>query len=54
MEDKSKYFVVKQRAVPEVLLKVVEAKKTSGNSKSHYRTGSSRPGGDQPKFFLQI
>ena len=27
MEDKSKYFVVKQRAVPEVLLKVVEAKK---------------------------
>ena len=23
MEDKSKYFVVKQRAVPEVLLKVV-------------------------------
>ena len=27
MDDKSKYFVVKQRAVPEVLLKVVEAKK---------------------------
>ena len=27
MEDKSKYFVVKQKAVPEVLLKVVEAKK---------------------------
>ena len=27
MEEKSKYFVVKQRAVPEVLLKVVEAKK---------------------------
>ena len=27
MEDKSKYFVVKQRAVKEVLLKVVEAKK---------------------------
>lgn len=27
MKDKSKYFVVKQRAVPEVLLKVVEAKK---------------------------
>ncbi len=26
-EDKSKYFVVKQKAVPEVLLKVVEAKK---------------------------
>ena len=27
MEDKSKYFVVNQKAVPEVLLKVVEAKK---------------------------
>lgn len=27
MEDKSKYFVVKQKAVPEVLLKVVLAKK---------------------------
>ena len=26
-ENKSKYFVVKQKAVPEVLLKVVEAKK---------------------------
>ena len=27
MEEKSKYFVVNQKAVPEVLLKVVEAKK---------------------------
>ena len=27
MEEKSKYFVVKQKAVPEVLLKVVDAKK---------------------------
>ena len=27
MEDKSRYFVVKQKAVPEVLLEVVEAKK---------------------------
>ena len=27
MEEKSKYFVVKQKAVPEVLLKVVQAKK---------------------------
>ena len=27
MEEKSKYYVVKQKAVPEVLLKVVEAKK---------------------------
>ena len=27
MGEKSKYFVLKQRAVPEVLLKVVEAKR---------------------------
>lgn len=27
MEEKSKYFLVKQKAVPEVLIKVVEAKK---------------------------
>ena len=27
MGDKSKYFLVKQKAVPEVLLKVVEAKR---------------------------
>ena len=27
MEEKTKYFVLKQKAVPEVLLKVVEAKK---------------------------
>ena len=27
MSEKSKYFVVKQKAIPEVLLKVVEAKK---------------------------
>ena len=52
MEDKSKYFVVKQKAVPEVLLKVVEAKETSGNSKSHYCAGSCRPGRDQPQFFF--
>ena len=33
MEDKSKYFVVKQKAVPEVLLKVVEAKKLLDSGK---------------------
>ena len=27
MEEQTKYFVLKQKAVPEVLLKVVEAKK---------------------------
>ena len=35
MEDKSKYFVVKQKAVPEVLLKVVEAKKLLETEREH-------------------
>lgn len=38
MEEKSKYFVVKQKAVPEVLLKVVEAK-TVGIGACHHRSG---------------
>ena len=33
MSEKSKYFVVKQKAVPEVLLKVVEAKSLLESSK---------------------
>ena len=32
-EEKSKYFVLKQKAVPEVLLKVVEAKKLLDSEK---------------------
>ena len=40
MEDKSKYFVVKQKAVPEVLLKVVEAKKLLETRTGHYGAGS--------------
>lgn len=34
MEDKSKYFVVKQKAVPEVLRKVVEAKRLLESEKN--------------------
>ena len=34
MEEKSKYFVVKQKAVPEVLLKVVDAKKLIESERS--------------------
>lgn len=34
VEDKSKYFVVKQKAVPEVLLKVVDAKKLLESEKA--------------------
>jgi len=34
MSDKTKYFVVKQKAVPDVLLKVVEAKRLLESSKA--------------------
>ena len=34
MLDESKYFLVKKKAVPEVLLKVVEAKKLLDNNKN--------------------
>lgn len=33
MEEKTRYFVLKQKAVPEVLLKVVEAKRLLGSGK---------------------
>ena len=33
--EKNKYFVVKERAVPEVLLKVVEAKRLLDSGKVH-------------------
>lgn len=48
MKEKSKYFVVKQKAVPEVLLKVVEAKRLLESEKvetvqeATERTGISR------------
>ena len=34
MAEKTKYFVLKQKAVPEVLLKVVEAKRLLGSGKA--------------------
>ena len=53
MEDKSKYFVVKQKAVPEVLLKVVEAKKLLETERA-LTVQRPRSGGDQPQFLLQV
>ena len=41
MKGKEQFYVVKEKAVPEVLLKVVEAKKTAGDRKSSDRAGSS-------------
>ena len=34
MEEKTRYFVLKQKAVPEVLLKVVEAKRLIDSGKA--------------------
>ena len=48
-EEKSKYFVVKKKAVPEVLLKVVEAKKLLESERG---TGCNGACGNQPQFFL--
>ena len=48
MEEKNRYYVVTKKAVPEVLLKVVEA----GVSESVHSTGSSRYGRHQPQLFL--
>ena len=51
MAENTKYFVLKEKAVPEVLLKVVEA--TSFRIwPRNIRTGSSRAGRYQPEFIL--
>ncbi len=52
MEEKSKYFVVKQKAVPEVLLKVVEAKKLLESERRYHHSGSDRQGRHQPQLVL--
>ena len=44
MEEKTKYYLLKQKAVPEVLLKVAEAKKLIASEKAW----------DQPEFLLQV
>ena len=46
MKERSDYYVVKQKAVPEVLLKVVEAKRLLESAKV--------PTVHQPKLVLQI
>ena len=62
MEQSTGYFVVKQKALPEVLLKVVEAKRLIESERAvsvqeaTERVGLGdvykRQGGDQPQFFL--
>ncbi len=51
-EDKKKYFVARERAVPEVLLKVVQAKRLLDSGKVTDCTGSSRQDRNQSKLFL--
>ena len=51
MKEEISYYVVRKKAVPEVLLKVVEAKRLL-DSESHDRTGGNRAGGHKQKFVL--
>ena len=50
--EKKKYFVVRERAVPEVLLRVVQAKKLLASRQGHDCAGGSRADRDQPQFLL--
>ena len=52
MGEDFKYYVVKKKAVPEVLLKVVEAKRLLDSEKALTVQGSYRDDRDQPQFFL--
>ena len=52
MSEKSKYFVVKQKAVPEVLLKVVEAKRLLESSKAMtVQEGAEQVGISRSSFY---
>ena len=42
MEDKTQYYVVRKKAIPEVLLKVVEAKKMLDSGKVEIGRASCR------------
>lgn len=50
--SESKYFVVKQKAVPEVLSKVVEAKRLLESERVSTVQEATDPGGNQQEFFL--
>ncbi|MDD2959188.1 MAG: ACT domain-containing protein [Lachnospiraceae bacterium] len=52
MSDKSQYFVVKQKAVPEVLLKVVEAKRLLDTKKAEtVQEATDRVGISRSSFY---
>ncbi len=52
--EKKKYYVVRERAVPEVLLKVVEAKRLLESKRVATVQEAAERDRDQPQFFLQI
>ena len=53
MEEKTSYFVLKEKAVPDVLLRVVEAKRLLESEKvATVQEAAERVGGDQPQLFL--
>ena len=51
-EDKKKYFVVRERAVPEVLLKVVQAKRLLDSGKVQTVQEAAEQDRNQSKLFL--
>ena len=53
MKDKMQYYVLKEKAVPEVLLKVVEAKRLIDSGKIA-SVQEDRERWNQPQFFLQV
>ena len=53
MADNIKYYVVKQKALPEVLLKVAETNRII-ETENISGAGGDRECRDQPQFFLQV
>ena len=50
-EEKTKYYVIKEKAVPEVLLKVIEAKRLMDMQELNCAAGNGKSG-NQQKLFL--
>lgn len=54
MEEKTSYFVLKEKAVPDVLLRVVEAKRLLESEKVASVQEAAERSRYQQEFFLQI
>ena len=54
MKDKGKYFVLKERAVPDVLLRVVEAKRLIDSGRITSVQEATERVGISRELFLQI